>query len=381
MGFAGFGGVALAFAEHLVEGANLAEEDVAVRAADLAVGADVVGPEEPAIDVVGLGMEVLEVDRVCKRMLDGGGDVGAEASELGLPSGADDAEAEGEDSEVVGDGAREVDFLEGRGADVAAGKGEAEVRGAIGWNLEGEGRADAVGAAVGVGEEKVVGGGGGEGEVGERGEREVGGDEERDGGGVGGTGNEGGHGDGLVELEREGELAALDGGDAAGVVDVLGGLLGVGGVGDVGDGTFELRILKDGDLEVGGVGDVRDDAVGERVGDAGDGAAEDGVGEVADEGDLLLGLAGDHEDEVGVLGKAIEAGEDGQGRAELDFGVAGGDFEVFAMGKGRGGRLAGGHGGGDDLVEGDKEQGGGERGEDGDGERQAAKDAGPWKGA
>ena len=365
---------ALAFAEDLFEGTDLAEEDVAGGAADLAVGAGILGPDEPAEDLVGFGFLLLEAELVLEGALLVSGDGGAEFDEVGLGADPDETEAVAQDAEVVPDRAVEVEFLEGGGADVAAWEGELEFGGAVGRDLEDELGRDLVGATVGVDQPEVIGAAGGQEEIGDRSDRLVGWGEQRDRGEVGSAGLEDGVGDGLVELEDQVELAALDGGDATGVLDALAGAAGVFGVSDVGDRTFEARVFEHRDLEVGGAADIGFDAIGEVVGDVGDGAAEDGVGEVPDEGKAAGELAGGGDDDLGVAGNLAEAGEHDEGRSLFEFGVAGSDLDsVDDAGEDLGG--GGGRAGCGQRVAGGEEEDGDE-GEEGNAlERDGGEDA------
>lgn len=165
-GFAGGGGFAVlllgagvALAEDFVEGPGFGEVEVGGGAAGLAIGAEVIGPGEPGDELVGLELEVFEGEDVGKGVTIVGGGVGGQGEELSFFADALKTDAVGEDAVVVPNGAVEADFLDRRGAEIAAWGDQAEFGDAIGEDLEDKGDGGTIGSAPGIFEVQEVGAG------------------------------------------------------------------------------------------------------------------------------------------------------------------------------------------------------------------------------
>ncbi len=103
---------ALPFAEDLVEWPDPGEEEVAHCAARLAVRPDIIGPDVPNDQLIGLDIEFFESEQVLEGALFFGGDGLAQLDGAGVLTDDRVGETVGHDAEIVPDLALEGDFFE-----------------------------------------------------------------------------------------------------------------------------------------------------------------------------------------------------------------------------------------------------------------------------
>jgi len=103
---------ALPFAEDLVEWPDFGEEQVAHRAARLAVRPDVIGPNVPNDELIGLDLEFFESEQVMEGALFFGGDGLAQLDGARVLTDDRVGETVGYNAEIVPDPAVEEDFFE-----------------------------------------------------------------------------------------------------------------------------------------------------------------------------------------------------------------------------------------------------------------------------
>jgi hypothetical protein len=113
----------LALAKDFFKGTDFAKVKIARGTAKLAIGSDVIGPEEPGDEFIWLNCEIFQTKNVAKFFLLFGGRIRAELDEGGFFSRNGIADAVIFDAEVVPDCAFEWDFLQWRRANVAPGGG------------------------------------------------------------------------------------------------------------------------------------------------------------------------------------------------------------------------------------------------------------------
>ena len=295
-------------AENLLERPDLAEEEVALGAAQAAVGSDVLGPHMVGQEVVDGGGDAFEGEQVVEGLLLVGRDddlqvvrvPGAGHADLLLgPVGHDEAEAVADEAEVVAGFGAEGHFLEGRDALVALGRNPLQGGWAVRQGIEDELRRDLVGQAVGIDKHQPERLRLGQDEARHHRRRAAGGDVEFDG--AFGA-DEAGRADGFVEEQLHPDGRTLHGADTASVGDFLGIKLRVGRKFDLGVGLFQPRVFEDRELVAAARLAAELDPVDSVGLEITDGPAEDRIVQAAAEGDAV-GLPALLQNHRGIGGK------------------------------------------------------------------------------
>ena len=139
-----------ALPEDFVKRPDLGKKEIALSAPAFAVRTDVVGPHEPGIQVIGLGVQRLQLEQVEKRRFFLRGHVLAERDDFGRLTAAGHAEPVRQHAEIVPGGPFENNFLQGRRAQVAPRRGQFELGRAVRQRLDDKEVRHLVGAAVGI---------------------------------------------------------------------------------------------------------------------------------------------------------------------------------------------------------------------------------------
>ena len=308
----------------LFEVPDLGEVHVPQGAADLAIGAQIFGPEVVGHQLVGLGLQVLEGDRVGHLLTVLARHLFHQHRLHGWASRQRIGDTRAGNAEVVPNRGLEVDFLQGRGFDIAG----REQRLDRGWLIRNDLNLDLGGLHIGP--PRVV----------DQPQRQfaaaVGGDEGRVEGWVplgGGQDNRGligfgqlGCDDRFVELAFQLHGRPLDDGQAAHILHPARFETGVGRVAQQGVGPLQPRVLEHSDLVGGRDLAIEFHAVLQRAIDLGNAGTEHRVIQTAVEGEpRFVGLLtlDRRENEGPLIGqRARHAGQHQQAGSPFDFRVA-----------------------------------------------------------